>query len=78
MDEITFEVREHIGTITTRPSGWSKEINVVVWNSGEPKIDIRDWDSEHTRMSRGITLTEEEAETLYNVLKKRYEGVGFE
>lgn len=36
-----------------------KEINVVAWNGGKPKIDVRDWNSAHDRMSRGITLTED-------------------
>ena len=74
-DEVTFEVTERCGTIVERSNGWTKEVNVVIWNGGVPKIDIRDWDPSHERMSRGITLFEEEAQTLYQILKERYEGV---
>ena len=74
-DEVTFEVTEQCGTIVERPNGWTKEVNVVIWNGGVPKIDIRDWDPSHERMSRGLTLFEEEARTLYQILKERYEGV---
>ena len=73
MDEVYFEVQEHIGIITSRANGWNKEVNIVAWNGGPAKIDIRDWDSEHSRMSRGITLTEEEARTLCNHLKEYFE-----
>ena len=63
-DEVTFELIEHIGVLSTSDRGWSKEVNFVSWNGASPKIDIRDWDSEHMRMSRGVTLFEEEAEAL--------------
>lgn len=72
-NEITFEVMEHYGVISTADSGWSKEVNLVAWNGGEPKIDIRDWDETHERMSRGITLTEEQGKKLYEILKNKYE-----
>ena len=73
MSEVTFEVVENIGTICERDNGWTKEINRVSWNGAEPKFDIRDWDPGHERMSRGITLFEEEARALYNHLKEYFE-----
>lgn len=72
-DEITFEVVEQIGTISEGKTGWNKELNLVAWNGAEPKYDIRDWDESHERMTRGITLTEEAAENLYELLKERFE-----
>lgn len=73
--EVTFEIMEHIGVIDTyenREMPWSKECNIVSWNGGPAKIDIRDWSSDHERMSRGITLTEEQAEKLAKALSARY------
>lgn len=32
-----------------------------LWNDKEPKYDLRDWDSEHKKMGKGITLSIEEA-----------------
>ena len=71
-DEVTFELKEHIGVLEERKDGWKKEVNIVAWNGGAPKIDIRDWDSEHERMGRGITLFEDSAEKLSVALGKRY------
>lgn len=72
-DEIRFDLLEHIGVIGTRKdSGWTREANIVAWNGGAAKVDIRDWDPDHERMSRGITLYESEAEDLAKVLCKRY------
>lgn len=74
-NEVTFEIMEHIGVLDTydnREQAWTKEVNIVSWNGGPAKIDIRDWDSSHERMSRGITLTEEQAMNLTKALVGRY------
>lgn len=70
---IAFNLIEHIGVIGENRDGWKKEVNIVSWNNKAPKIDVRDWDENHERMGRGITLTEEQAEALYKALKGRYE-----
>jgi len=59
-DEITFEITEHLGVINAYPTGWNKELNLVSWNGNAPKFDIRDWDTSHEHMSKGITLHVEE------------------
>lgn len=61
---ITYEIREHLGTITQYDNGWKKELNIVNWNSSMPKYDIRDWDPQYERMSRGITLHADEMRRL--------------
>ena len=74
-NDITFEIVEHIGVIdeiSNRDEKWTKEVNVVAWNGGKPKIDIRDWSSNHQRMSRGITLTEDQAIKMTKALADRY------
>jgi len=54
---ITFEIREYLGTIAKYETNWRKELNIVSWNGGTPKFDIRDWDEQHVKMSKGITLS---------------------
>ena len=74
-NDITFEIMEHIGVIDTidnREEKWTKEVNVVAWNGGKPKIDVRDWNEAHDRMSRGITLTEDQAMKLTKALVDRF------
>lgn len=63
-DIIAFEIKEHIADLGVLPTGWTKELNIVSWNGNRDKYDIRDWDSTHERMSRGITLTEDEAKKV--------------
>ena len=69
MSEPTYEVKKHIGVIAEYPTGWRKEINIIAWNGGAFKYDIRDWDSKHEHMSRGLTLHEDEARKLMELLQ---------
>ena len=69
--DVTFEIMEEIGIINTQDTGWTREINLVRWNGGAAKYDIRDWDPHHERMSKGITLTEEEMRRMLNAMRRR-------
>lgn len=69
MPEIKYEIVKNIGVISETDKGWKKEVNLVSWNEKPPKYDIRDWNENHERMGKGITLTEEEVNTLKNILE---------
>ena len=70
MAEIVYEITEEIGVLSENARGWTKELNMVSWNNGQPKFDIREWDPDKKRMSKGITLTWDEAEMLNELLTK--------
>ncbi len=59
-DDFRFTIVKHYGVLSTSSRGWTKELNSVSWNDKPPKFDIREWDQEHNRMSRGVTLTRDE------------------
>ncbi len=67
---ITFEIVNEIEVLSTNSkSGWSRELNVVSWNGGKPKYDLRDWSPDHSKMSKGIGLTADELAVLKEVLQ---------
>ena len=68
MAEIKFEIIKNIGILSESSKGWTKELNLISWNGREPKYDIRDWDPEHQKMGKGVTLTEEELVKLKELL----------
>lgn len=68
MAELKFEITERIGVLSGNAKGWTKELNKVSWNEREPKYDLREWNPDHSRMGKGITLTDEEVETLKAIL----------
>jgi hypothetical protein len=70
MAEIKFEIKENLGSLSQSSKGWTKELNLVSWNEKEPKYDLRDWDPEHKKMGKGITLSVEELKTLREIVNK--------
>jgi len=68
--EFKYEVVEEIGVISSSTSGWNREVNIVRWNEGKPKLDIRDWSPEHEKMGKGISLTSEEVALLKSLLEE--------
>ena len=68
MPEIKYEIVENIGVLSTTDKGWSKELNLVSWNDREPKYDLRDWNENHDKMGKGITLTRDELDKLKETL----------
>lgn len=69
--EIKYDIKEKIAVINQNQSGWKKELNIVSWNGGVAKYDIRDWSEDHEHMSRGLTLTENEMKILVKALRER-------
>lgn len=68
--EISFEIVEHIGVLSTGTKGWNKELNLVSWNGREPKYDIREWSPEHDKMGKGVTFSKDELDALKGILEK--------
>ncbi len=68
--EIKFEIIKNIATISEGNKGWKKELNLISWNGRDPKYDLRDWDAEHVKMGKGITLSKEELIELKKILNQ--------
>lgn len=75
-DGVTYEIKERIGVVHRNQSGWTKEVNIISWNGGVPKVDIRDWNETHDKCSRGITLHESEMRILVECLNKYLKDMG--
>lgn len=78
MADITFKITKELGVISETGKGWTRELNMVSWNDRDPKYDIRDWSPDHTRMSKGVSFTEEEMIKLVELFNTRDEEDSFE
>ena len=60
-EEFKYEIVEHLCDLSdANEKGWKKELNIVKWNGGEEKYDIRSWNEDHTKMGKGISLSYDE------------------
>lgn len=65
--EITFQIVEHIGVLS-ETKGWKKELNIVSWNNGPARFEIREWDDFHDYMRKGLAFTKGELKELRDIL----------
>jgi len=63
-----FHIKKQIGVLSQSSKGWTKELNLISWNDKEPKYDLREWDSTHEKMGKGVTLTADEVKKFRDVL----------
>jgi len=68
MAEIKYEIKEMLGVLSESTKGWTKQLNLVSWNDKEPKYDLREWDPNHEKMGKGVTLSKEELVKLRDIL----------
>ena len=68
MADIKYDIVKELGVLSENAKGWRKEVNLISWNGGVPKYDIRDWAPEHEKMGKGMTLSEEEIKKLKEIL----------
>ena len=70
MSEIKFEIIEQLGVLSEGTKGWKKELNLISWGERDAKYDLRDWDENHEKMTKGLTLTTEEIIKLRDILNR--------
>ena len=62
-------IRANLATLKENPkSGWKRMVTVMKWGTGMFKLDIRDWNSDMTRSTKGMTFARSEVEKLRNIL----------
>ena len=70
MSDYKFEIVKELGVLSESKSGWKRELNLVSWNGGKAKYDIRDWSPGHEKMGKGVSLSAEEINELKSLLEK--------
>ena len=71
--DIKYEVVEECGELTPRKNGDVVKVRYLSWNGRDPKYDIRAWstdDDGNERCGKGIGMSGEELEELYEVIGK--------
>jgi hypothetical protein len=68
MADITFDILKIYDVLAEERGGWKKECSLVSWNGRNPKLDVRDWSPDHSKMGKGLAFSREEAEILRRAL----------
>ncbi|KUO50464.1 MAG: hypothetical protein APF76_07345 [Desulfitibacter sp. BRH_c19] len=70
MAEFKYEIVKSLGTLSESTKGWKKELNLISWNGREPKYDLREWDPQHEKMGKGVTLSAVELKELKDIINQ--------
>lgn len=71
MGDIKFEIKEQLFSLPSS-STFTKELNKVSWNGRDPVYDLRGWNGDHTKMTKGITLTNDEFQEFVTKIKEEF------
>ena len=66
----TFEIVRKIAQLGESSGDYTRQINLIKWNKGQPKYDIRRWKGDTA--CNGVTLDDDEAKALYEALAKEF------
>ena len=61
---VSWVIQERLAVLREGKEGWKKELNIVSWNNGPAKFDLREWNEDHTRMTKGVTFTMDEGRKI--------------
>lgn len=69
MADFSYEITDLIGILKeSETHDWVKALTRISWNGGPANLDIRNLNLGQNRLGKGITITDEEAEMLTNLL----------
>lgn len=63
MNNFSYKIIRNITTISQR-GNWALELNLISWDGRPATFDLRKWNEDHTKMSKGISLTRDEVKAL--------------
>ena len=63
MNDFSYTIVSHLATLSQRGT-WALELNLISWGGHPATFDLRKWNEDHTKMSKGITLTKQELDAL--------------
>ena len=73
MSDFSYEIKQNIAILSSR-GAWTLELNLISWGGRPAVYDLRKWNADHTKMGKGVTLTDAELSQLAFVLAKMEEA----
>lgn len=65
---VPYEIVKEIAVLKEGSNLWRKELNLVRWNGGAPKYDVRWWSPDRGSPGKGITFVPEELHQLADIV----------
>ena len=64
---VRMEIVENLLVLPSKTS-YHLEVNLIKWNGADAKVDIRRWNEDRSKMTKGVTLTKEEFKEIKDAI----------
>lgn len=72
-DDIFVDIHQMITPLSAKKdNGFTRRLCIESWCEGVPKFGIRDWSDSYERMSRGITLVDDDMKRLTEAYRTKF------
>lgn len=69
MNDFSYNIIRNLAVLSQRGS-WNLELNLISWGGRPATYDLRKWSPDHSKMSKGISLTKSEIDALAEYLSE--------
>lgn len=69
MNDFSYSIIRHLAVLSQR-GNWNLELNLISWGGRPATYDLRKWSPDHSKMSKGISLTKSEIDALAEYLSE--------
>ena len=74
--EAKYEIKKTLAVLPAKEGDlYHMEVNLISWYGKDPKIDIRRWTNDRSKMTKGISLTKEEFQQIINEAGGKLDGI---
>lgn len=69
MSDFSYNIVRNLAVLSQR-GNWNLELNLISWGGRPATYDLRKWSPDHSKMSKGISLTKSEIDALAEYLSE--------
>lgn len=69
MNDFSYDIIRNLAVLSQR-GNWNLELNLISWGGRPATYDLRKWSPDHSKMSKGISLTKSEIDALAEYLSE--------
>lgn len=69
MNDFSYNIIRNLAVLSQR-GNWNLELNLISWGGRPATYDLRKWSPDHSKMSKGISLTKSELDALAEYLSE--------
>ena len=69
MSDFSYNIVRNIAVLSQR-GNWNLELNLISWGGRPATYDLRKWSPDHSKMSKGISLSKSELDALAEYLSE--------